>query len=84
MMLSIEFLVNPLLFSGGIFKIATVAVLLNRNIFSDFWSTGSPNMFYQVSSYIAFQFRRKSSKQIFKMGPGIPFWISDLHKFSYF
>ena len=37
------------------------------NNLSYFRSTSHPNASYQVSSQMAFQFRRKSEKQIFKM-----------------
>ena len=35
--------------------------------FSYFWSKRRPDMYYQVSSQLAFQFRRRSSKWIIKM-----------------
>ena len=38
-----------------------------RNDFSYFWSTRHPDASYQVSSQLAFRFRRRSEKQIFKM-----------------
>ena len=39
----------------------------DRNDFSYFWSTSHPNASYQVSSKLAFGFRRRSEKYIFKM-----------------
>ena len=45
-----------------------VAVLdFHWNNFSHFWSTSHPNASYQVSSQMAFPFRRRSEIQIFKM-----------------
>ena len=37
------------------------------NYFSYFWSTSHPDDSYKVSSLLAFRFRRRSKKQIFKM-----------------
>ena len=39
----------------------------DRNDFSYFWSTSYPDASYQVSSQLAFCFRRRSEKYIFKM-----------------
>ena len=52
-----------------IFKMATVAAtwISDPNDFSYFWSTSHPNASYQVSSQLAFRFRRRSEKYIFKM-----------------
>ena len=53
---------------------------LVRRILDIFWSTSHPNASYQVSSQLAFQFRRRSEKQIFKATS----YISDRKDFSYF
>ena len=42
--------------------------------FSKFWSTGCPDTSYQVSSQLAFWFRRRSAKQIFNMAAILDFW----------
>ena len=39
----------------------------DRHDFSYFWSTSHPDASYQVWSQLAFRFRRRSKKQIFKM-----------------
>ena len=49
----------------------------NQNDFSYFWSISHPNTSYQISSQWAFLFRRRGSKQIFKMatvGATLYFW----------
>ena len=55
----------------------------NQNKFSYLWSTSHPDTSYQVSSQLAFQFRRRSTKQISKMA-AMASWISDQKNFSYF
>ena len=50
-------------------------------IYFFFQSTSHPYASYQVSSQLAFRFRRKSEKQIFKMRP---FCISNRNYFSHF
>ena len=51
-------------------------------ILAIFLSTNHLDASYQVPRQLAFQFRRRSDKQIFKM-PTIS-WISDWNNFSYF
>ena len=48
---------------------AAMAAILDfdRNNFSYFWSTSRPNASYHVWSQLAFGFRRRSEKKIFKM-----------------
>ena len=48
-------------------KLWMAASLDDWHDFSYFWSTIHPNASYQVWSQLAFQFRRKGEKQIFKM-----------------
>ena len=55
----------------------------DRDDFSFFLSTSHPNASCQVSSQLAFQFRR-SEKLILKWPPWRPSWISDRDDFSYF
>ena len=62
----------------------------NQNDFSHFWSISHPDASYQVSSQLAFGFRRRSEKKIFKMATMeaiLDFWsswISDQNDLSYF
>ena len=56
----------------------------NRNNFSQFQSISHPDAYYQVSSQLAFGFRRRSEKKIFKRATMAPAWISNQHDFSYF
>ena len=58
--------------------------IFNQNDFSHFWSISHPDASYQVSSQLAFGFRRRSEKKIFKDFPWWPSWISDQQDFSYF
>ena len=44
----------------------------DRHDFSNFLSTSHPNASYQVSSQLAFRFRRRREKQIFKMAAMAP------------
>ena len=43
------------------------SLISDWNDFSYFWSTSHPNASYQVSSQLAFRFRRRNEKQMFKM-----------------
>ena len=49
--------------------------------FELFLSISHPNASYQVSSQLAFQFRRRSEKRFSRRPPS---WISDWNDFSYF
>ena len=51
--------------------------LIETIFFFFFLSTNHSDASYQVSSQLAFPFRRRSSKQNFKMTPLQPSWISD-------
>ena len=52
---------------------AQPASISNRNDFSYFWSTSHPDASYPVSSQLAFLFKRRSEKQIFKMAATRPY-----------
>ena len=54
------------------------------NDFSSFFSTSHPNASYQVSSQLAFRFRRTSEKYVSIWPPWRPSWIFDRNGFSYF
>ena len=47
----------------------------NRNHFSQFQSISQPDASYQVSSQLAFGFRRRSEKKISRWPPWRPPWI---------
>ena len=46
-----------------------------HNDLSYFWSTSHPDASYQVSSQLAFQFRRRREKEIFKMATILDFQL---------
>ena len=56
----------------------------DQNDFSYFWSTSHLNASYQVWSQLAFGFRRRREKQIFKMAAMAAAWNSNRQDFSYF
>ena len=49
--------------------------ILDRNTFNYFCSTSHPDASYQVSSQLAFWFRRRREKQIFKIGHDGNLWF---------
>ena len=60
---------------------ATIVAILDfqsERFYFFFWSTSHPDASYQVSSRMAFRFRRRSEKQIFKiaaMAAILHFWL---------
>ena len=56
----------------------------DQSNFSYFWPTSHPAASYQVSSQLAFRFRRRSKKRFSSWPPWGPSWISDQHDFSCF
>ena len=70
-MLPTEFQVNWLFGSGeeakNRFSRWRPSGISDQNSFSYLWSTSHPDASYKVSSQLAFQFRRRSKKWIFKM-----------------
>ena len=56
----------------------------DQNNFSHFLSTSNPDASYPVSSQLAFRFRRRREKQIFKMAATVAILVSDQNNFSYF
>ena len=46
---------------------AATEAILDQKDFRSFWPTGHSNASNQVSSKLAFRFKRKSEKQTFKM-----------------
>ena len=61
--------------SKQIFKMATIAAIWDflSQPFKLFLSTSHPDASYQVSSQLAFQFRRSKEKSIFKMAAILDF-----------
>ena len=58
------------------FPIGTILAIFDLQV--------NPNASYHVWSQLAFGFRRRSEKKIFKMAAMAATWISDGHDFSYF
>ena len=52
--------------------------------FNNFWSTSHSKSSYPGLSQLAFLFRRRSEKQIFKIAPWRPSWIANQNDFTLF
>ena len=64
---------------------AIAAFLISKpNDFSYFWSTSHPDASYQVSSQLAFRFRRRSKNRFSRRLPWRLSWFSYQKDFSYF
>ena len=56
----------------------------DQNNFSYFLSTSHPDASYQISSQLAYPFRRRSKNRFSRWPPQRPSWISDQNDFCYF
>ena len=59
-------------------------LIFDRKHFNNVWSTSHPNVSYQVSCKLAFRFRRRNEKQIFKMATtaaNLNFQLDDFNHF---